>query len=274
MVKKWQMLSGWQLLLTEMISSKASIHKNAKIGKNVKIGDFCIIGENVEIGDDCQLLNTVNIQGNTKIGKKNTFYPFVSIGTTPQDLKFRGEKTFLEIGDNNSFREYCNVSVGTEQGGKTTKIKNNCLFMVGVHIGHDCQIGNNLVIANNAAIAGHCIFDDDVIIGGNSAVLQFTKIGKGAMIGGMTGVDKDVLPFTLVKGNRSYFENINLIGLKRKGFKNTEIENYKKTVNKLFYSENMKKYTSTLKNDSELDNILKEFIENKNSNRDICRPKK
>lgn len=257
-----------------MISSKSSIHKNAKIGNNVKIGDFCIIGENVEIGDDCQLINHVNIQGNTKIGKKNIFFPFCSIGTVPQDLKFNGEKTFLEIGDNNSFREYANISVGTDNGGKITKIKNNSLFMVGVHIGHDCKLGNNLVIANNAAIAGHCIFDDDVIIGGNSAVLQFTKIGKGAMIGGMTGVDKDVLPFTLTKGNRSYFENINLIGLKRKGFKNLEIENYKKTVMGLFNSENMKEYISSLKNDNKLSDILIKFIENKNSNRDICRPKK
>lgn len=257
-----------------MISNKASINEKAIIGNNVTIGDFCVIGENVEIGDGCNLINSVNIQGNTKIGKNNTFFPYCSIGTTPQDLKYNGEKTSLEIGDNNSFREYSNISLGTESGGGLTKIKNNSLFMVGVHIGHDCQLGNNLVIANNAAIAGHCNFNDYVIIGGNSAVLQFTKIGEGAMIGGMTGVDKDVLPFTLIKGNRSYFENINLIGLKRKGFKNFEIENYKKVINGLFNSTNMKEYISTLKKDNELESILLEFIQNKNSNRDICRPKK
>ena len=257
-----------------MISSKASIHKSAKIGKNVKIGDFCVIGENVKIGDDCELFNSVNVQGNTTIGKKNTFYPFCSIGTNPQDLKFRGEKTFLEIGDNNSFREYSNISLGTKQGGNITKIKNNCLFMVGVHIGHDCFLGSNLVIANNAAIAGHCVFDDEVIIGGNSAVLQFTKIGKGAMVGGMTGVDKDVLPYTLIKGNRAYFENINLIGLKRKGFKNKEIENYKKIIKELFDSNNKKKYISNLNKKDELEETLIKFINNKNINRDICRPKK
>lgn len=257
-----------------MISSKSSIHKKAKISKNVIIGDYCVIGEGVEIGENCHLINSVNIQGNTKIGSNNTFYPFCSIGTAPQDLKYNGEKTYLEIGNNNSFREYSNVSLGTNHGGKLTKINNNCLFMVGVHIGHDCIIGDNLVIANNAAIAGHCIFDDDVIIGGNSAVLQFTKIGKGAMIGGMTGVDKDVLPFTLVKGNRSYFENINLIGLKRKGFKNREIENYKKVIDKLFISNNLKDYISNLKSDNELEKILIDFVKNKNSNRDICRPKK
>ena len=257
-----------------MISSKASIHKKAKLGNNVSIGDFCIIGENVEIGDNSTLINSVNVQGNTKIGKNNIFFPYSSIGTKPQDLKYKNESTFLEIGDNNSFREYSNISLGTVQGGEITKIKNNSLFMVGAHIGHDCILGNNLVIANNAAIAGHCIFEDDVIIGGNSAVLQFTKIGKGAMIGGMTGVDKDVLPYTLVKGNRSFFENINLIGLKRKGFKNSEIENYKKIVNGLFNTDNMKEYISQLDQESQLIKTLISFIENKNPNRDICRPLK
>tara|TARA_B100000575_G_scaffold292175_1_gene299870 strand:- start:44 stop:817 length:774 start_codon:yes stop_codon:yes gene_type:complete len=255
-----------------MISSKASIHKNTKIGKNVFIGDFCVIGENVEIGDDCNLVNSVNIQGNTKIGKKNKFFPYCSIGTLPQDLKFKGEKSYLEIGNNNSFREYSNISLGTSHGGLVTKIQNNNLFMVGSHIGHDCQLGNNLVIANNAAIAGHCIFDDDVIIGGNSAILQFTKIGKGAMIGGMTGVDRDILPYTVVKGNRSYFENINLIGLKRKGFKNNEIEEYKKTIQNLFEANNMKEYILKLESNTELNKYLIEFINKKNPNRDICRP--
>ena len=257
-----------------MISSRSSIHKKAKISKNVIIGDYCVIGEDVEIGEGCHLINSVSIQGNTKIGRNNIFYPFCSMGTAPQDLKYNGEKTYLEIGNNNSFREYSNISLGTNHGGKLTKINNNSLFMVGVHIGHDCILGDNLVIANNAAIAGHCIFDDDVIIGGNSAVLQFTKIGKGAMIGGMTGVDKDVLPFTLVKGNRSFFENINLIGLKRKGFKNREIENYKKVIDELFISNNMKDYVSNLKSDNELEKILIDFVKNKNPNRDICRPKK
>ncbi len=255
-----------------MISSKATIHKNAKIGKNVTIGDFCVVGENVEIGDDCKLINSVNIQGHTKIGKKNNFFPFCSIGTTPQDLKFKGEISYLEIGENNSFREYSNISLGTEHGGSITKIQNNCLFMVGAHVGHDCQLGNNLVIANNAAIAGHCIFEDDVILGGNSAVLQFSKIGKGAMIGGMTGVDRDVLPYTVVKGNRSYFENINLIGLKRKGFANKDIDNYKKIIIDLFNAKNLKEYISKLEHNSGLIKILVNFINNKNPNRDICRP--
>ena len=255
-----------------MISSKATIHKSAVIGKNVRIGDFCVIGENVTIGDDCHLQNSINIHRNTKIGKNNKFFPYCSIGTEPQDLKFKGEESYLEIGDGNSFREYSNISLGTEHGGLITKLGNNSLYMVGTHIGHDCTLGSNLVIANNAAIAGHCVFDDDVIIGGNSAVLQFTKIGKGAMIGGMTGVDRDVLPYTLIKGNRSYFENLNLIGLKRSGFKNDQIEDYKKTILNLFNAENMKEYLGSLNNEIDLNKLLIDFIKNKNNNRDICRP--
>ena len=257
-----------------MISTKASIHKSAKLGNNVEIGDFCVIGKNVEIGDNCKLVNSVNIQGNTKIGKNNKFFPFSSIGTEPQDLKYKGEISYLEIGNNNSFREYVNISVGTEHGGSVTKIGNNSLFMVGAHIGHDCIMGDNLVIANNAAIAGHCVFNDNVVLGGNSAVLQFTKIGEGAMIGGMTGVDRDVLPFALIKGNRSYFENLNLIGLKRSGYKNEQIDQYKKIIEDLFEAENMKSYVSKLNREDKLSNILIEFIEKKNNNRDICRPSK
>ena len=255
-----------------MISKNSSINKLAKIGKNVKIGDYCVIGESVEIGDNCKIFNNVSISGNTKIGKNNTFYPFCSIGSNPQDLKFKGEKSFLEIGDDNIFREYCNVSLGTAHGGYKTIIGNSSLYMVGSHIGHDCKMGDQLVIANNAAIAGHCEFENEVILGGNSAVLQFSKIGQGAMIGGMTGVDKDVLPYTLVKGNRSFYENLNLIGLKRKGFKNKEIEEYKKTINNLFKCDNMSEYLSSLNLTFELNSILNKFIKNKNPSRDICRP--
>jgi len=255
-----------------MISKKSSIHKSAKIGKGVEIGDYCVIGENVEIGDYCKIYNTVSIFGNTKIGKKNTFYPFCSIGSNPQDLKFKGEKSFLEIGNNNTFREYCNISLGTKNGGYKTIIGNNSLYMVGSHVGHDCKMGDHLVIANNAAIAGHCEFEDNVILGGNSAVLQFSKIGQGAMVGGMTGVDRDVLPYTLVKGNRSFYENLNLIGLKRRGYQNKEIENYKKTINDLFVSKNLNEYLLNLNLKNDLNLILFNFIKNKNPSRDICRP--
>ena len=255
-----------------MISKNSFIHKSAKIGKDTEIGDYCVIGENVEIGEGSKLYNSVNISGNTKIGTKNTFYPFCTIGSNPQDLKFRGEISFLEIGNNNTFREYCNISLGTKNGGYKTVIGNNSLYMVGSHVGHDCKMGDRLVIANNAAIAGHCEFEDDVILGGNSAVLQFSRIGQGSMIGGMTGVDKDVLPYTLVKGNRSFYENLNLIGLRRKGFQNKEIEDYKKVINDLFKCKNINEYISNLDLTRSLNSNLLEFIKKKKPSRDICRP--
>ena len=257
-----------------MISSKSSIDSSASIGKNVFIGDYCVIGKNVKIGDNCKLIHSVNIEANSTFGKNNVFYPYSSIGSIPQDLKFKGEESFLEVGDNNIFRESCTVSLGTEHGGLFTKIGNNSLFMVNSHVGHDCQIGNNVIIANNVALAGHCIINDDVIIGGNSAVLQFTNIGIGSMIAGMTGVDKDILPYSLIKGNRCYYENLNLIGLKRKGFSNKEIEDYKKIISGIFNADNLKKYVHDIKEDSVLVKSLKNFIEKKNLNRDICRPKK
>ena len=257
-----------------MISKKSSIDSSALLGKNVSIGDYCFIGKNVKIDDNCKLIHSVNIQSNSKIGKNNIFYPYSSIGSIPQDLKFKGEESFLEVGDNNIFREGCTVSLGTEHGGLITKIGNDSLFMINSHVGHDCQIGNNVIIANNVALAGHCIINDDVIIGGNSAVLQFTNIGVGSMIAGMTGVDKDIIPYSLTKGNRCYYENLNLIGLKRKGFSNKEIEDYKKIVLNIFNTDNLKNYIHDITVDGTLVNSLKDFIKKKNPNRDICRPSK
>ncbi len=255
-----------------MISSKASVHPSAKIGNKVSIGDFSVVGPNVEISNDCIIHNNVNITGFTKIGEGNIFYPFCSIGTEPQDLKFKGEKSFLEIGNKNKFREYVNINRGTNGGGSYTKIGNNSLFMVNVHIGHDCIIGNNVVIANNVPFGGHCIVEDFVVVGGNSAVLQFSKIGTGSMIGGMTGIDRDVLPFTLVKGNRCYYDNLNLIGLKRAGYENKDIQKYKEIIEKLYKCKNLSEFINSIKVENKLIEILVKFLKEKNQNRDICRP--
>jgi len=212
------------------ISKSSVISDQAKISKNVTIGDFCYIGPNVSIDENCIIMSHVHISGATHLGKGNIVYPFASIGTNPQDLKFKGEKNKLEIGNNNKIREYVTINPGTENGGGITKIGSNCLLMISSHIAHDCVIGDNVIIANNVPIAGHCLIENDVIIGGNSAVQQFCNIGKGAMIGGMTGVNKNILPYTLVTGNRCAFENLNLIGLKRKNFNNSTITEYKKFI--------------------------------------------
>ena len=248
------------------ISKNSFISEGAKIANNVSIGDFCYIGPNVSIDKNCKIMSHVHISGDTTIGTDNIVYPFASIGTDPQDLKFKGEKNKLVIGNNNKIREYVTINPGTENGGGITRIGNNCLFMISSHIAHDCKIGDNIIIANNVPVAGHCIIENEVVIGGNSAVQQFCNIGKGAMIGGMTGVNKNILPHTLVTGNRCEYENLNLIGLKRKGFDNKIITEYKKFIeSKDIISRKINNNQNVLINEAV--NFL-----NKNNNKPICIP--
>ena len=257
-----------------MIDKTAIIDSKAKLSKNVQIGPYCVIGPNVEIGENTVIHSHVNISGNTKIGKGNEFYPFSSIGNNPQDLKYNGEKTKLVIGKNNIIREYVTINPGTDGGGGTTVIGDNCLFMISSHIAHDCKIGNNVVIANNVPIGGHGIIEDDVIIGGNAAVHQFTRVGKMAMIGGMTGVTTDVIPYGLSIGNRNYLEGINLIGLRRKNIPNKDILELTSAYKKIFITsklnENLNKLNGEFK-DNRLVNDVIEFI-NKDKKRPICTP--
>lgn len=264
------MHSGWLLLQIEKMKiSNSIVSPLAKIGKNVKIGPYCIIGQNVSIDDGSFIMSHAVIDGNTSIGKNNIIYPFSCIGKNPQDLKYKGEKNKIIIGDQNIIREYVTIHPGTEQGGKITSIGNNNLIMISVHIAHDCFIGNNVIIANNVPIAGHCHIDDNVIIGGNSAVQQFCSIGKGAMIGGMTGVNKSVIPHTLATGNRCFYENLNLIGLKRKGYENSLINEYRDLVQIFFKNRSIVDQINNNKNPLIDDFII--FI-NKNKNKQICIP--
>ena len=257
-----------------MIHKTAIIESNSKISKNVKIGPYSVIGANVEIGEGTEIQSHVSIVGNTKIGKNNKIYPFASIGNDPQDLKFKGEETKLEIGDNNKIREYVTVNPGTKGGGGLTKVGNNCLFMVSAHIAHDCYVGNNVILANNVPLGGHAFVDDDVIIGGNSAVQQFTRVGRSAMIGGMCGVVRDVIPYGIVHGNRSVLQGLNLIGLRRKNFQNKEIIVLSDAYKEIFKNENL---TANLKNlseeykSSELVKVVINFIL-KDKKRPICTP--
>ena len=156
-----------------MIHNTSVIDKKAKISKTVKIGPFCYVGPDVELSDNVELISNVHIEGNTKIGKGNKIFPFASIGTQPQDLKFKNETNSLSIGEENIIREYVTINPGTEGGGSKTIIGNKCLFMISSHVAHDCKIGNNVIIANNVPLGGHVIVEDSVVIGGNSAVQQF-----------------------------------------------------------------------------------------------------
>ena len=257
-----------------MIDKSSIIDSKAKISKNVKIGPFCYIGPNVVLNENIELVSNVHIEGYTNIGKGTKIFPFASIGTQPQDLKFKNEKNSLEIGQNNLIREYVTINPGTAGGGSKTTVGNDCLFMISSHIAHDCKIGNNVVIANNVPLGGHVTIEDSVVIGGNSAVQQFTRIGRLAMIGGMTGVLKDVIPFGLSIGNRNYLEGLNLIGLRRKKYENQKIMGLNKAYKEIFSSKNLHANLSKINGEhknNELVNEVITFIE-KDKRRPICLP--
>ena len=217
-----------------MIHPSAIISNNASIHETTNIGPFCTIGNGVKIGKNNNLVSHVSITGETNIDDNNTFYPFCSIGSDPQDLKYNKEKSFLKIGSNNKFRENVTINPGTSGGGLNTLVGDNCLFMVGSHIAHDCKIKSNVILANNATLAGHVEIDNNAIIGGNSAIHQFVRIGKYAMIGGMSGVEKDIIPYGLYTGIRENLKSLNLIGLKRKGLTSNEINEIKNIINIIF----------------------------------------
>ena len=257
-----------------MIHKTALIDSNAKISKDVSIGAYSIIGPNVEIGEGTIIQSHVNITGNTVIGAFNKIYPFASIGNDPQDLKFEGEITKLEIGNNNKIREYVTINPGTKGGGGKTSVGNNCLFMVSSHIAHDCVVGNNVILANNVPLGGHSHIDDHAIIGGNSAVQQFTRVGKFAMIGGMCGVVKDVIPYGLVHGNRSILQGLNLIGLRRQNIPNKEILILTDAYKKIFKNENLTSNLNNLPSELKKNELISEMVNflEKDKKRPICTP--
>ncbi len=257
-----------------MIHNTAIVDPKAKISSGVSIGAFTVIGPNVEIGENTIIQSHVSIIGKTKVGKNNKIYPFASIGNDPQDLKFDGEVTKLEIGDNNKIREYVTVNPGTKGGGGLTKIGNNCLFMVSSHIAHDCQVGNNVIIANNVPLGGHAIIEDNVVIGGNSAVQQFTRIGKMAMIGGMTGVLHDVIPYGLSTGNRNSLQGLNLIGLRRAKFENKDILGLSEAYKEIFATKNINENINKLNGSFQENPLVKNVIDfiTRDKKRSICTP--
>ena len=259
-----------------MIHKTAIISETSKIADNVEIGPYSIIGPNVEISSNTKIHSHVSIIGNTTIGTNNEIFPFASIGTPPQDLKYKGEKNSVLIGDNNKLREYVNINPGTEQGGGITKIGNNNLFMVYCHVAHDCNVSNNIVLANNVQVGGHVIIQENAIIGGSCAIHQFSRIGESAMIGGMTGVLSDVIPFGLSLGNRNNLAGLNLIGLRRAKISNENIKIMQHAYDIIFKSENFRSnidnLSSEIKNNEFVTKIIN-FI-NSDKKRPISIPEK
>lgn len=205
------------------IHPSSVIEDGAQIDPSAVIGPFCLVGSDVTIGPDVELKSHVVVKGRTVIGEGTVVFSFAVIGEIPQDLKFKGEQSGLVIGKRNRIREHVTMNAGTEGGGGMTKIGDDCLFMAGCHIAHDAIIGDRVIIVNSAAIAGHCILEDDVIVGGLSGIHQFVRIGRGAIIGAVTMVTNDVIPYGLVQAPRGALDGLNLVGLKRRGVARVDI---------------------------------------------------
>ena len=243
-----------------MIHKTVIIDKKAEISAKAIIGPYSVIGPYVQIDEGAEIQSHVNITGNTVIGNNTKIFPFASVGTNPQDLKYKGEETKLEIGSNNIIREHVTINTGTDGGGGITKIGNNNLIMIGAHIAHDCVVGNN------------------VVIGGLSAVKQFIRIGDYAMIGGMSGVENDVIPYGLVSGERANLAGLNLVGLKRHKFSKDDIANIKQVYGELFnnntdvnFLQRVDNINQDYQNDKLIALIIKFILEAKKN--PICKPK-
>jgi UDP-N-acetylglucosamine acyltransferase len=219
------------------IHPSSVVDSKAKLDGTVTVGPFCTVGPDVELGAGVELVSHVAVGGRTKIGAGTRIFPFASIGLQPQDLKFKGEPSTLEIGERNQIREHVTMNPGTEGGGMVTKVGNDCLFMMSAHVAHDCIVGNNVILANNATLAGHVHVGDHAVLGGLCAVHQFVRIGKHTMIGGMSGVENDVIPYGAVMGNRAYLSGLNLIGVKRRGFPRDDIHALRNAYRVLFSQE-------------------------------------
>lgn len=219
------------------IHPTALVNDAAILGSNVNIGPYCIIGENITLGDGVNLVSHVVVDGVTTVGANTVVYPFASLGSPPQDLKYNGEPSRLEIGCNNVIREQVSMNPGTEGGGMLTKVGNNCLFMVGSHVAHDCMIDDHVILVNNATLGGHVQIAEWAIIGGLSAIHQFVRIGRHAMVGGMSGIENDIIPYGSVIGNRARLQGLNIVGLKRRDFSRDVIHSLRNAYRLLFAQE-------------------------------------
>lgn len=259
------------------IHPSSVVSPKAVIDPTAEVGPFCSVGEKVTLKAGVRLVSHVSVDGITEIGENTTVYPFASLGHPPQDLKFKGEQSKLIIGANNVIREHVTMNPGTEGGGMLTKVGDRCLFMVGSHIAHDCIIGNNVILANNATLGGHVIIEDFAIIGGMSAVHQFVRIGKHAIIGGMSGVEHDVIPYGSVIGERASLAGLNLVGLKRRNIPRETIHALRNAYKMLFDEEEGTLLERSVRVQEAFQDIapvqeILQFMEDKGS-RSLCVPR-
>lgn len=258
------------------IHPTAIVAPEAELGDNVTIGAFSCVGPDVRLGDNVALISHVVVAGRTSIGANTRVFPFASLGHEPQDLKYQGEPSTLEIGSDNVIREHVTMNPGTRGGGMVTKVGNHGLFMVGCHVAHDSTIGDHVVMANNAALGGHVEIGDYAVLGGLAAIHQFVRIGQHAMVGGMSGVEHDVIPYGSVVGDRAHLTGLNMVGLKRRGFSRDDIHELRKAYRLLFaeegtMAERLEDVSATFRDHPTVMDIVN-FIQI-DSARAVCQPK-
>ncbi len=222
--------------MSRTIHPTAVVEAGAELGADVRIGPYALVGPDVRIGDGAEIAGHAILAGRTLIGPCVRVFPFASVGTEPQDLKYQGENSALEIGPRTVIREHAQINVGTVGGGMLTRIGSDCLIMAGAHVAHDCRLGDNVVLANNVLLGGHCAVEDGAVIGGGAAVHQFVRIGRFAMVGGLSGVEQDVLPFTTAVGNRARLTGLNLVGLRRRAVARETVRNLREAFDLLVAS--------------------------------------
>jgi len=254
----------------------AIVDAGAALAPDVKVGPYCVVGPHVALGEGVVLHSHVVVEGRTSVGARTQLYPFATIGHAPQDLKYKGEPSRLEIGTDNLIREHVTMNPGTEGGGMVTRIGSHCAFLAGSHVGHDSIIGDHVVFSNNVMLAGHCKIGDYVIFGGGAALHQFGRVGKHAFVGGMSAVENDVIPYGLVVGNRAVLMGLNLIGLKRRGFSRERIHAMREAYGVLFSKggtlrERMEQVAGNFADEPEVMEIV-DFIRVE-SDRAICMPR-
>jgi UDP-N-acetylglucosamine acyltransferase len=259
-----------------LIHSSAVIEDGADIATGCFIGPFCVVGSNVSLKNGVRLISHVNVSGTTEIGEETVVWPFASIGHDPQDLKYVGEKTSLLVGKRNKIREGVSINTGTKGGTGITKIGDDCLFMLGSHVGHDCNVGNGVVVANHGSIAGHVVIEDKVTIGGLSGIHQFCRIGEGAMIGAVSMVTNDVIPYSTVIGERATLAGLNLVGLKRRGVSSEKIKELRNVYSLLFgEGNNLRSQAEAILNGSPKNEFVRTMVEFilSDTNRSFLTPK-
>lgn len=255
----------------------AIVEERAELGDDVEIGPFCLVGPKVKLWRGVKLISHVTVTGRTSVGAGTRVFPFASLGHEPQDLKYKGEDTTLEIGSECTIREGVTMNPGTAGGGGATKVGDRCTFLANSHVAHDCRIANNVIFSNNVMLAGHCVIGDYAILGGGAGVHQFVRIGHHAFVGGLAGVENDVIPYGMALGNRAGLAGLNIVGMKRLGFTRERIQNLRHAYRLLFSNEGtlVERLADVEASDIARDPYVREIIDfiKAQSDRALCVPR-